>query len=519
MAFAWQCLLVRVSVLLLGHAQGRADNPDGTQLVVSRKSVVAGTNTTLRVNCSIFGRALRAENLSWTRLGQDVGVMSRQLSDVTLQLVIPDAKVRNSGKYRCTARTGVTLISKDVDITIADPPGRPRNIRFQSLNWKICFNWTAASSLLPVKYKCRYRCIFNCGLEDSDDVVDGWHETCQSSQHASGSRTLGCCLDHVTLFVRYEAVVVTENDAGTVESRPMEFEKDLNTTLGPPVALRGQASGYGEIVVSWQPNLYTEEAMSWDVQYVVTYHAQGKANRTLTVRSPGQHHVRLTDLAPYTRYTVYVEARAPISRSHGIAAGPLIVYTREESPSDAPVISEWWSAVNPEDLQKRNVTIRWKMPAQHKWNGRIKSFLIEYRKKAGRVPLHAWNEVMRVNATWRRSAVLVELACQERYEVEMKMCNSAGCSGISNRITLEALTNLPAPVQDSQEQAPRWTWIAIIGTGTLILAFTCMLLLAVCLKRSIQVGSCPDHVTSSSQRVTSWYPLQATTYHRKSEPV
>jgi hypothetical protein len=80
-----------------------------------------------------------------------------------------------------------------------------------------------------VTYKIQYRCVSDCDLDDDDHLFpNGWHEACKNTLHTPG-REMKCCLNHVTIFVDYEAVVVAQNPVGSIASSPVKFTRGLQS--------------------------------------------------------------------------------------------------------------------------------------------------------------------------------------------------------------------------------------------------------------------------------------------------
>ncbi|KAK3729467.1 hypothetical protein QZH41_019790, partial [Actinostola sp. cb2023] len=210
---------------------------------------------------------------------------------------------------------------------------------------------------------------------------------------------------------------------------------------GPPRSLKVQAKGYGEMTLDWTSSSKTL------LKFIIYYSAQGDTlNKTITTDNNGQNYYRITGLRPYTKYTVYVAAIDFLSNDAGIPVGPVTIVTREENPSDAPEVTDWHSMTYPDNSKLRNVTIHWKLPPKEKWNGNLTKYIIQYRKILkfteeikSTSSINLWGQHMIIDNSSATKGTIVGLHVDSAYDVEMQMCNRAGCGGIGNRIVIKAL--------------------------------------------------------------------------------
>ncbi|KXJ12173.1 netrin receptor DCC [Exaiptasia diaphana] len=448
----------------------------------------------LVLNCTTINKKFNNHDLHWSKDGK--AIPGKRVDNNTLQIVKSNIDVTDGGGYRCAIIQQTHLIrSIQIYVTVGELPLRPTDISWRNINNRICISWSPVSSNsgFPVTYKIRYRCVTECDDENSDDEYDSskirWSVGCRNPRQDPREK-LFCCLKYVDLFVKYEAVVMATNLLGSSSSKPFNFTRDIQTTPLPPKSLKLQAKGYCEITLEWSPPHYF---MDWKTKYAIYYNALGDTkNKSIITEDNGQRYYRITGLKPFTKYTVYVAAIDSPSGTVGFPVGPVSIVTREENPSNAPEITDWSSIEDPSNKELRNVTIKWKLPPKESWNGRLTKYIIQYRRINSPIDstsANSWGKKMTIDNSSAAEGTIVKIRVDSAYEVEMQMCNNAGCGGIGNRVVITAEAG--HKIESNKELMKDKTAILYIALAVIVFVLVAVLLLVIVLKakRKVQPSS------------------------------
>lgn len=84
------------------------------------------------------------------------------------------------------------------------------------------------------------------------------------------------------------------------------------------------------------------------------------------------------------------------------------------------------------------------LPPKETWNGHLTKYIIkyyrirEYTEQIDSHSTHSLEGAIEINNASAFEGTIQDLRVDSAYEVEMQMCNRAGCGGIGNRVVINA---------------------------------------------------------------------------------
>uniref|UniRef100_A0A8D2LZR0 Contactin 6 n=1 Tax=Varanus komodoensis TaxID=61221 RepID=A0A8D2LZR0_VARKO len=274
-------------------------------------------------------------------------------------LMIRNIQLNHSGKYTCTVKTAMDILSETAEIIVRGTPGPPKDVTIEHISSTTAvLNWRpGVDNNSPVQ-------IYNIQTRTPFSV--GWQAASTVPEVINGQTHTATVVD-LNPWVEYEFRVVAGNSVGIGEpSTPSEL---LRTKASIPTVAPANVSGGGgsrsELVITWES--VPEELQNGEgFGYIIMFRPLGSTSWTKAVVASVEaskyvyRNESITPLCPF-------EVKVGVFNHEGLGTlSPVyIVYSGEDGPQIAP------TGTSAQSFSASEMEISWNPVAWNRHTGRV----------------------------------------------------------------------------------------------------------------------------------------------------
>ncbi|XP_036734112.2 contactin-6 isoform X2 [Manis pentadactyla] len=281
-------------------------------------------------------------------------------------LMIRNIQLNHSGKYLCTVKTTLEILSAVADIIVRGPPGPPEDVKVEHISSTTSqLSWRPGSdNNSPIQ-------IFTIQARTPFSV--GWQAVSTVPEILSG-RTYNATVVGLSPWVEYEFRVVAGNNIGIGEpSKPSEL---LRTKASVPVVVPTNINGGGgsrsELVITWE-SIPEELQDGEEFGYIIMLRPVGSTTWTKE-RVPSVESSRFVyrneSIIPLSPFEVKVGVYN--NEGEGSLSTVSIVYSGEDEPQLAP------TGTSVQSFSASEMEVSWNAIAWNRNTGRVLGYEVLY---------------------------------------------------------------------------------------------------------------------------------------------
>ncbi|XP_036875272.1 contactin-6 isoform X2 [Manis javanica] len=281
-------------------------------------------------------------------------------------LMIRNIQLNHSGKYLCTVKTTLEILSAVADIIVRGPPGPPEDVKVEHISSTTSqLSWRPGSdNNSPIQ-------IFTIQARTPFSV--GWQAVSTVPEILSG-RTYNATVVGLSPWVEYEFRVVAGNNIGIGEpSKPSEL---LRTKASVPVVVPTNINGGGgsrsELVITWE-SIPEELQDGEEFGYIIMLRPVGSTawtkERVPSVES-SRFVYRNESIIPLSPFEVKVGVYN--NEGEGSLSTVSIVYSGEDEPQLAP------TGTSVQSFSASEMEVSWNAIAWNRNTGRVLGYEVLY---------------------------------------------------------------------------------------------------------------------------------------------
>uniref|UniRef100_UPI00358F57EF neuronal cell adhesion molecule-like isoform X2 n=1 Tax=Myxine glutinosa TaxID=7769 RepID=UPI00358F57EF len=326
-------------------------------------------------------------------------------------LLISNVTIEDEGKYICTAKSELDVVTQEANLTVIDRPDPPLMLLYSDKKaTSVKLRWIPGNDHnSPItEYVVQF---------EEDDHFPGMWRTLAKLPGTMTKKEL-----KLKPNVNYKFRVLAANEAGhsAPSDSPPRFRPNATVPDVYPLYLKAAGTEPSNMVISWQ-KMDPLDQNGPDMQYHVLWRPQDSSEPWSEANvDPNESHVVVNDTPTFTSFEVKVQAVNELGE--GPMSEPIIGYSGEDVPLSFP--KDFRYTVE----NSTQVMLQWRPVPVEELRGHLKGYLVSYQKMKehpGRQRRHAKKEVFRFPPT-QASGVLPGLKPYSTYKMDIRVVNGKG---------------------------------------------------------------------------------------------